>query len=178
MIITIIMLSIGILCIILSFTNKDSSEKVSYDYSEVNEIVETMLNDKFNKLNEDRENEWSKQKKELEKLQDDTIKKIENSNEDVLFLYNMLSQKEKNLKELFKATISEEKKPVKKIEKVEIDKKISKNFYKKLNNSIEKSKYINELIKYYTIEEISRELGIGQGEIKLMLNLKGDIKNE
>ncbi len=94
-------------------------------------------------------------------LSDQVLEKIKNNHEEVIFLYNMLNDKEEELKTLAgrshmpKELVSNE-------EKVDLPIKSVENNNKQILSLHSKGK---------SIDEIARMLGIGHGEVKLVIDL-------
>lgn len=136
---------------------------------------------------------------EFDEFSSQVLEKITHNHEEVVFMYSMLSEKEKDWKAgAGKATAVEKKitskvnttkenetrekkeeKPTVPAEKKEKSKKQSAGLEEKVLMSVEpKSDGVQEqIIKMHksgkSVLDISRELNIGQGEVKLMITLYG-----
>lgn len=172
---------IGIAIIFISYKLVDKTPKDIENSSTILDInnkvfEETIKNNLENYINEEIEstkkqlNTISNEKiMAISEYSDQVMKKISESNNEVVFLYKMLIEKEEKLKN--KANINvlekETKKSVKSVEKKEI-----KN---DSDNSINSKPYnmVNDLHKEgKSIMEISKILNIGQGEVKLIIDLE------
>ena len=121
----------------------------------------------------------------VSEFSDQILDKINHNHEEVVFLYNMLNNKERELKEFAKELdnskdVTKESKSSKRVNVQaqvmdndgisSVDKDINQNKSLSINNK--------EILKLYSeglsIMDISRQLGIGQGEVKLIIDLYKD----
>ncbi len=135
--------------------------------------------------------------KAMEELNDTSkyiFKEIEEKYQELLFLYSLIDEKKNEIADIYKTKYTDEKieKPVvdnlKDIyTKINIEHRNSPNTAKesllkiKQKNKIAESPYFNEIVAFskegFSVSEIAKKLNIGQGEVKLILNLErpGDI---
>ncbi|NLK26791.1 MAG: hypothetical protein GX306_00385 [Clostridiales bacterium] len=198
---------IGISCKIVDRTSKEAIHASGQE----NSIKSIFSDEEINKLREEISQELSKTSEEIidqtdnsfSKLSNETIlavseysdqilEKIRKNHEEVVFLYNMLNEKEKELKNIVKEfnVLHKRWKEIKtsdhNIEKTETPnskpKPVSNNSTQPLktsNNtiSVENEKIINheQILTLYSqgrsIVEISKLLDLGQGEVKLVVDL-------
>jgi len=118
---------------------------------------------------------------------DQILEKIDRNHEEVVFLYNMLTHKENELKETLKELNDSQRRTKELLAKRQEDtayedmqvKSLSfnnaGNFNEDNNNSQAVSINNEEILNLYSqgmsILEISKKLGIGQGEVKLIVDL-------
>ncbi|WP_026835657.1 DUF6115 domain-containing protein [Eubacterium xylanophilum] len=129
---------------------------------------------------------------QFDEFASEVMAKIENNHEEVVFMYSMLEDKEKSLKEIMAKTnqygstrtdnlqgqleIELSSKGKKKSGKPEKKSKVSEDTVAEIIDPSEKSSRIKDrIIEAYksgmSVMEISRELQIGQGEVKLLISL-------
>lgn len=116
------------------------------------------------------------------------FEQIEKNHQEVVFLYNMLAEKEKELGETNKE-LQQTKKEVEQLQlkvnhefkkcslqQEETEEQEEQNFSKTMKDimEIEHSNHRSEILELdkqgYSIREISRQLGLGQGEVKLVID--------
>lgn len=224
----IVLLILGLVIVIISFFVVDRNEERSSDIPlrnlHSNEITEDDIRGMKSQIQSISEEEIAKSleltKDELSKLSNETIMsvheysdqvlaKIDHNNEEVVFLYNMLTTKEEELKQLFTKIDSarrESKEYLERLEELknngvmnEVSKKVDQiDINEKNNNSLDMKELWTEfdiedddvsldetiqnrneaILKLHrqkkSVLEISRQLGIGQGEVKLVIGLYGD----
>lgn len=224
----IVLLILGLVIVIISFFVVDRNEERSSDIPlrnlHSNEITEDDIRRMKSQIQSISEEEIAKSleltKDELSKLSNETIMsvheysdqvlaKIDHNNEEVVFLYNMLTTKEEELKQLFTKIDSarrESKEYLERLEELknngvmnEVSKKVDQiDINEKNNNSLDMKELWTEfdiedddvsldktiqnrneaILKLHrqkkSVLEISRQLGIGQGEVKLVIGLYGD----
>ncbi len=107
---------------------------------------------------------------------DQIFDKINRNHEEVIFLYNMLNNKEKEMKETaISETVSSKKSDV---EEKKVPVKAKKKQVSQGENSRPVSLNNTEILELYSkgksIMDISRQLGVGQGEVKLIIDLFKD----
>lgn len=123
----------------------------------------------------------------VSEFSDQILDKIDHNHEEVVFLYNMLNNKEKELKDLAKKLENSEDKTKELLEESEIELETEKPrmvniqaqaIYNKSANpqpiSINNEEILVLAKEGKSIVEISKQLGIGQGEIKLVIDLYKD----
>lgn len=124
---------------------------------------------------------------EMNEFAGQVLEKIKENHEEVLFLYQLLQEKEAKLLETLKEVSIKEKKaqekeqePEKKIEPpkaILLKEKEQRNTKKERNRTAKKGKESKnqKILQYYeqgkTEQEIAKLLDLGQGEVKLILNL-------
>ena len=115
-------------------------------------------------------------------LSDQVLEKIKSNHEEVIFLYNMLNDKEKDLKALVREIDMSKSQAAKlgdetsnKVENVfdrqelKTDKsKLEDDKKEKINNN---KQILNLYSQGKSIDDIAKELGIGHGEVRLVINL-------
>lgn len=221
----IILLILGFLSISISFfvgkkeKKSDSPETAEYQSRDIwTEKEETMVREQIEAiLSEERENVIAETTDQLNRKSNEKImefdefsaqllEKINHNHEEVVFMYNMLSEKEKEFKEtavkkepaekpsVIEAVDQENKNVSKEPEKKSV--KAADKRVKTQTDAEEKPKTdkpetekdeksddggVNEkIIEMYkqgkSVLDISRELDIGQGEVKLMISLYGGNK--
>lgn len=238
----IIMLLCGIAFLILSFFvgNEKSSQHPEYTdadlfsaekISEIKKELESSIEEKADDLLEETKNKLAAASNEtiisVDEFTRQTLERINHNHEEVVFMYNMLQNKEEELKkntDEFKKTIDEFEKKKEEIKnampsavlpsesgiemarkkstvKTGTDKKVSKQTVKKVpkssetvaavsaepvlpqterildgNESDDDNKTSKILALYHnkkSVLEISKALGLGQGEVKLVIDLYG-----
>lgn len=222
----IILLILGFLSISISFfvgkkeKNSDISETAEYQSRDIwTEKEETMVREQIETiLSEERENVIAETTDQLNRKSNEKImefddfsaqlmEKINHNHEEVVFMYNMLNEKEKELKEaaakkgpvdktsgitavertnkqVLKTTNKKAAKPAadkKGTSKIDADTKpqAAKPEAEKSENPDDSSVTKNIIHMYKqgkSVLEISKELDIGQGEVKLMISLYGGNK--
>lgn len=162
--------------------------------SDVKEQITTLIKEEIDSnmlKTEDRLNQISNEKIiAVSEYSDQVLEKINQNHSEVVFLYNMLNEKEDSIKKLYenKNDIDQKAKPGK--EKTEQGRNKEKSI-EKLKNTQLKTKEVQvmeetqeiidqklkneQILKLYgegkSIVEIAKELEIGQGEIKLVIGL-------
>lgn len=222
----IILLILGFLSISISFfvgkkeKNSDISETAEYQSRDIwTEKEETMVREQIDAiLSEERENVIAETTDQLNRKSNEKImefddfsaqlmEKINHNHEEVVFMYNMLSEKEKELKEAAVKKGSVEKPSgITAVERTnkqalkDVNKKSAKPVADKTgtiktdagtkpqaakpeaerNENPEDGSATKNIIQMYkqgkSVLEISKELDIGQGEVKLMISLYGGNK--
>lgn len=222
----IILLILGFLSISISFfvgkkeKNSDISETAEYQSRDIwTEKEETMVREQIDAiLSEERENVIAETTDQLNRKSNEKImefddfsaqlmEKINHNHEEVVFMYNMLSEKEKELKEAAVKKGSVEKPSgITAVERTnkqalkDANKKSAKPVADKTgttktdagtkpqaakpeaerNENPEDGSATKNIIQMYkqgkSVLEISKELDIGQGEVKLMISLYGGNK--
>jgi hypothetical protein len=209
----IVMLIIGILIIILScrivaHPNKDKYKnpyKDLYTHEELDSLKEQqneMLSSASEETIAKTEDYLSKLSNEkimaVSEYSEQVLEKINRNHEEVVFLYNMLNHKEKDLKET--ATVFDNSqlrvKELSSKDSEEAEPKVIV-YPKQLGEQAQKIKALNvensesddssvplisfnnaEILKHYkdgrSVLDIAKELGIGQGEVKLIIDLYKD----
>ncbi len=214
----IIMTAIEVLLIILGFVfvglsylisekSKEDKENLQMDSSKtgrelwsekdeemVRKQIDSVVAEKVDsvvELTEDRLNHISNEKiMAVDEFSNQVLEKIEQNHKEVIFMYNMLDEKDKKLKTMQseqpnvpkKATAVKEKKPVKK--KTGKDTQVKKPVTEQsgviepaaqvMVEASETNQKIRELYQSgKSVLEISKELNMGQGEVKLIIDLYG-----
>lgn len=216
----IVMLIIGIMIIIFScvlvsrpnikegMTLDGSSLKETFTQEELNDFKEKQnellasISDEAISKTDDYLSKISNEKiMAVSEYSDQILEKISRNHEEVVFLYNMLNNKEKELKEISKEIDLQIK--AKELSKDQKDTKVENDTVKPkprqingqlkniklqtaLNEELEpintnpQSMSINntEILKLFkqgnSVLDIARQLGIGQGEVKLVIDLFSD----
>jgi len=139
----IVLICIGFGFIIFSLFKKDDSKSEGINIDAVNKLIDNSLADIDNAMGQ------------LNSLSNDVFKEFEEKYQQLLFLYQLIDDKKEEVINLqHKSNI--------------VNKRKRKNF--KYNNP-----YLEEILKLQSqglsIAEISKTLGIGQGEVKLIAEL-------
>ncbi len=128
---------------------------------------------------------------EFDEFSGQVLEKIKHNHEDVVFMYSMLTEKQKDIKEdvikgavaqkpvevkttsvnVTGETVPTEKKVVAKKQSAALEEKVAEVPVSKANGTQEQIIQMHKNGK--TVLEISKELNIGQGEVKLMIALYG-----
>lgn len=124
----------------------------------------------------------------VHEFSEQVLEKIKHNHEEVVFLYNMLGEKEEELKNLMKNadrqkrqleenspnTVKAESKAGKAVKNTAAGKP-DMNFIKQADNSDTNGNFNQKILELYsqgfTIVDISKALEIGQGEVKLVVDL-------
>ncbi|NLL72931.1 MAG: hypothetical protein GX237_05330 [Clostridiales bacterium] len=197
----IIMLLIGIAVIIISsiiVKNKSSEGDISKEKEQdkllkISQEYKEKLTATSDELMADTEEYLSRLSNEkimaVSEFSDQVLEKINYNHEEVVFLYNMLNNKEKELKELVKEFGNTEQKTKDYIEdnkyesgpdkpkRINVQAQAMNGSSSSVDEEASQSTTINnaEILKLHSegqsIMEISKQLGIGQGEIKLIIEL-------
>lgn len=190
------MLVLGIIVIIISclkFTSSDNENNITYN----NNIIDDKkylerLSSASEEIISNAEDHLSKLSNEkimaVDEFSEQILEKINRNHEEVIFLYNMLTSKEKELKEVIKDFNDVQRRAKEFIAKnqTEQEKKSNSPVNAQLSESIGNAN-INEsddqpishsneeILNLYSqgksVLEISKQLGIGQGEVKLVIDL-------
>ncbi|HHU70982.1 MAG TPA: hypothetical protein GXZ21_02980 [Clostridiales bacterium] len=196
----IVLIVLGIIIIIVSFFLVGSKQEInestlgkniSLDQVFAKEEIQDFNDSIINKLNEVREETLNATEDELSRLSnekimavsefsDQILEKIDRNHEEVVFLYKMLNDKEKEIKETVKeANIvqrlsKEQESDTVEAKAVEAD---NPSFTSKEKDMSDSEVFNNneEILSLYSegksIIEISRLLSLGQGEVKLVIDL-------
>ena len=240
--IQIAMIIIGIILIIVSYiisekitSSKESvldEEVAQQEMIRIRSIVDATLKNASSDILDKTEDAMSKMSNEkiiaLHEYSEQVFEKIEHNHNEVVFLYDMLNAKEKEVKgmlldinhmkkkvedaketssiksedkekknnkksqpksqqdDLVKAVSDKEKKAPKKVEKNVSEKKTSIEVEELINmddyNEFVEQNYNEQILKLYeagkSVIEISKTLGIGQGEVKLVINLYNGVNGK
>lgn len=156
------------------------------DEKNVSERIEAILSEKANEALLRTEDQLSRISNEkimaVSEFSDQLLEKLDQNHSEVIFLYNMLGEKEDEIKKLVSTAVKprqpfqpepEEEKEQKIVEKTE-------EVPKDPDLEVQKDNQKEQILKLYeaggSVLEISRELGIGQGEVKLVLDLFQEVK--
>lgn len=195
----IVLLIIGVIFLIVScfLVEKSSNSKTDFN---IESLLESSEIDKENiktslevKLNEVTEETLHKADVELGKLSNETImevsdysnqvlEKINKNHEEVVFLYQMLNDKEEQLKKLIgqmdESIRSSDNRnnednliSTKHSTMEEVDSHVESTPFLNQENLNNNERIINLYTQGKSIMEIARELELGQGEVKLVLDL-------
>lgn len=221
----IIMLILGILIIILSCRIVGKPDKNNGASSGASDVMDKLLQEELNSFKEQQSDILNSVSEEVLVRADDYLSKLSNekimavseysdqilekitrNHEEVVFLYNMLNQKEKELKETVRVSDSFQRKAEESINKSPKDKAsddyvpddevvnsrqldtqamnikletMGRNSMEQVNNNQSTLSINNaEILKLHeqgkTILDIAKQLGIGQGEVKLVIDLFED----
>lgn len=155
------------------------------DEEMVRKQIDAVVSEKVDSVIEhttDRLNHISNEKiMAVDEFSNQILEKIEQNHKEVIFMYNMLEEKDKKLKEVpekkpqaqkkISAGTAKEKKAVKKKSDVVAEKIPSSNVMVETSETNQKIRELYQSGK--SILEISKELDMGQGEVKLIIDLYG-----
>jgi hypothetical protein len=166
-ILVLISIIFGIICIIISFLLKDKSEIIEeeqYEFEEVNPKEDNNIN------KEDIINEVNDKILELNDYSNFIKKELNDKHKELLFLYQLINEKETNIKKiaednLYKEETPKNKEPITIFDDLPLDESVD-NKIKDQNNQI-----LSLYKEGYNVTEIAKALNVGKGEIKLILDL-------
>ncbi|GKX28955.1 hypothetical protein SH1V18_14350 [Vallitalea longa] len=173
-IIVIAFIIIGIIFIVLSFMVKDKTQK-SEDTKTEKKLMEELIS-----KNKDIENmdlnkdeimkEISNKILELNDYSSFIKKELNDKHKELLFLYQLICEKEKNIKKLSNINSIKKKNE---IEVIENDDEIIEEDYALDFQNVENKnqKIIDFHKKGYSITDIAKIMALGKGEVKLILEL-------
>ena len=184
-IIVIALIIIGIIFIVLSFIVKDKNS--IKDTNTKDKLIQdfNFINQNHNKIDSDKEEMMKEISNKILELNDYSSfikKELNDKHKELLFLYQLISEKEKNIKKLstLNNNIMEEKEEIIKIEDeiidsndktIEKNNKVIENNYPINSQNIEnKNQEVIELYNEgYSITDIAKIMSLGKGEVKLIL---------
>jgi len=194
----IILLITGVAIILVSVLLIHNPEKENQTDTENNDNAVKQYIDKLSSLSEnviDRTEEYlnkiSNEKiMAVSEYSDQILEKIDRNNEEVVFLYNMLTNKEKKLKDTLKELTDTQQKTRELLIKYREgqnrespediypgENTVNMNKTEEQNDNKSVSKKNEEILNLHSqgmsVLEISKKLGIGQGEVKLIIDLFG-----
>lgn len=165
-ILVLISIIFGIICIIISFLLKDKSEIIEeeqYEFEEVNPKKDNNIK------KEDIINEVNNKILELNDYSNFIKKELNDKHKELLFLYQLINEKETNIKKIAEDNLYKEeiknKEPITIFDDLPLDESVD-NKIKDQNNQI-----LSLYKEGYNITEIAKALNVGKGEIKLILDL-------
>ncbi|WP_273325037.1 DUF6115 domain-containing protein [Vallitalea guaymasensis] len=168
-ILVIISIMIGIIFIILSFVFKDKAEKNKND-DKVEDLVST--DEEAEKIDFDKDQVMEEISNKILELNDYSSfikQELNDKHKELLFLYQLINEKEKNMKKLSNINnIKKEEKHQQVI--VDTPKQLDS---KNISNDIrDKNDEIHNLHRNgYSVTDIAKVMGLGRGEVKLILEL-------
>lgn len=217
----IVLIIAGFVCLCVSFfvsQKKDAKEIKEEDGVQVSAVwtekEEQLIQDRVNEILLERQNELVDETEDkmnrlcnekimaVDEFSKQLLEKIENNHQEVIFMYNMLNEKEKEIKTIVTEPVKVvepetvvpkvKKEPQTAIEKMQEKEEVAKKETKQ-TTKIVKTKPIEEkspsavpgsvnlqIQKMHkegkSVLEISKELNIGQGEVKLVIALYGGKK--
>jgi len=194
----IILLITGVAIILVSVLLIHNPEKENQTDTENNDNAVKQYIDKLSSLSEnviDRTEEYlnkiSNEKiMAVSEYSDQILEKIDRNHEEVVFLYNMLTNKEKELKDTLKELTDTQQKARELLIKYREgqnrespediypgENTVNMNKTEEQNDNKSVSKKNEEILNLHSqgmsVLEISKKLGIGQGEVKLIIDLFG-----
>ena len=194
----IILLITGVAIILVSVLLIHNPEKENQTDTENNDNAVKQYIDKLSSLSEnviDRTEEYlnkiSNEKiMAVSEYSDQILEKIDRNNEEVVFIYNMLTNKEKKLKDTLKELTDTQQKTRELLIKYREgqnrespediypgENTVNMNKTEEQNDNKSVSKKNEEILNLHSqgmsVLEISKKLGIGQGEVKLIIDLFG-----
>ena len=194
----IILLITGVAIILVSVLLIHNPEKENQTDTENNDNAVKQYIDKLSSLSEnviDRTEEYlnkiSNEKiMAVSEYSDQILEKIDRNHEEVVFLYNMLTNKEKKLKDTLKELTDTQQKTRELLIKYREgqnrespediypgENTVNMNKTEEQNDNKSVSKKNEEILNLHSqgmsVLEISKKLGIGQGEVKLIIDLFG-----
>lgn len=166
-ILVLISIILGIICIIISFLLKDKSKIIEEEH---NQHEETISNNNYNINKEEIINEVNNKILELNDYSNFIKKELNEKHKELLFLYQLINEKEVNIKKIAEDNLYKEEKPKNKepitiFDDLPLDETVD-NKIKDQNNQI-----LSLYKEGYNITEIAKALNVGKGEIKLILDL-------
>lgn len=195
----IIMLIIGAAIVIISSLIINSPDKKSkensYDSNATKQYSDSLSSASEEIINKTEEylSKLSNEKiMAVSEYSDQVLEKIDRNHEEVVFLYNMLTHKENELKEVLREYNESQRRArellTKKVEDGSYDinsaniniqsRENTGSFYEEQNgsqpdsiNNINNEEILNLYSQGMSVLEISKQLGIGQGEVKLIIDL-------
>lgn len=195
--IEIVILVAGILCICISFLMAGKREEVNGQSmsSEPAEIwsdkEEEMIKNRVGSLLEEKQFETVEQAKDqmnhlcndkimaMDEFSRQILSQIDANHQEVVFMYNLLGEKENELKELMTGKVTPEEEPDAELEKDALD-EIFKEQWGASEEEPDREKINRKIKKMHeqgqSVLEISKALDMGQGEVKLVLDLYGGRK--
>lgn len=172
-ILVIISIIIGIIFIILSFIFKDKSEENKNNQNEDKKLEDLISNaaPKEN-ITFDKEQVMEEISNKILELNDYSSfikQELNDKHKELLFLYQLISEKEKNIKKLSNLkNIRKEEKPQHVINNP-VDKLESNNISDNIKDNNDEIHNLHR--KGYSITDIAKVKGLGKGEVKLILEL-------
>lgn len=162
------------------------SGKIQERLKEVNEVIATKVEEAIVKVDDNLSLISNEKIMAVNEFGEQILEKINHNHSEVVFLYNMLNEKEKELKELI-VQVNQGKNMVKEDEKRTLsereekgreDNTVTMEEISALGEAEEnKNQMILDLHKQgKTILDISKQLEIGQGEVKLVIDLFQGVK--
>lgn len=195
----IIMLIIGAAIVVISSLIINSPDKKSkedsYDSNATKQYSDSLSSASEEIINKTEEylSKLSNEKiMAVSEYSDQVLEKIDRNHEEVVFLYNMLTHKENELKEVLREYNESQRRArellTKKVEDGSYDinsaniniqsRENTGSFYEEQNgsqpdsiNNINNEEILNLYSQGMSVLEISKQLGIGQGEVKLIIDL-------
>lgn len=195
----IIMLIIGAAIVIISSLIINSPDKKSkensYDSNATKQYSDSLSSASEEIINKTEEylSKLSNEKiMAVSEYSDQVLEKIDRNHEEAVFLYNMLTHKENELKEVLREYNESQRRArellTKKVEDGSYDinsaniniqsRENTGSFYEEQNgsqpdsiNNINNEEILNLYSQGMSVLEISKQLGIGQGEVKLIIDL-------
>lgn len=209
--IEVVFLIVGFLCICISFfvANQKKEQKeeermietssvwTEKEEQRIRERVDTILQECQDELVDATEDKMSRMCNDkimaVDEFSRSILEKIENNHQEVVFMYNMLNEKEKDIKELLTKRVvtaepeyensmnrveHKEKTALEKMQEKKTESRVMNRPEKKVAPSVnvsgDRTAKIQKLYKEgKSVLEISKQLNIGQGEVKLVIALYG-----
>lgn len=170
-----LMIVSGIICVFISYRINDSNINNIIKSENKNFITKEGLDEILSEYSIDEDIKLVNDKiLELNEYAEFIKSEIEKKHKELLFLYQMVAEKEKSISPKEELTYKE----IEKKEITKLDETINKNLENEDNKEIEEKEVYNINIKIielsnkgYGITEIAQILNIGQGEVKLVLDL-------
>lgn len=162
-------------------SNDNAIKRFSENLSTVSEDIISKTEEYLNRLSNEKIMAVSE-------YSDQILEKMDRNHEEVIFLYNMLTNKEKELKETLKELNDAQRKVRELLANIRNErdhenfmnasfKDYTGNIEEDHNNSHSVMKKNEEILNLYSqgmsVLEISKKLGVGQGEVKLIIDLFG-----
>ena len=155
-----------------------SDEEMKHLKDQIKELLIKSSEDTIN-LTEDSLSRLSNEKiMAVSEFSDQILEKISRNHEEVVFLYNMLNDKQKELKETVKEidTVQRKIKQTKQQSDIQPSKTSIKTDTTKSKSENNNEKILSLYSEGKSIIEISKLLNLGQGEVKLVVELFHDKK--
>ena len=173
----VILILLAITIIIVSsiiVEKEDEGQGKEYISGELNNILDEVKEETIEETEEYLSRLSNEKIISVTELSDQVLEKIKNNHEEVIFMYDMLNDKEKELKKLV-TNIKLSNKIVSNEEKQLQHRPMTHSSDKEVTTSIESGNNNEQILSLHSqgkpIDEIAKTLNIGRGEVSLVINL-------
>lgn len=181
--ISLIIIGIVIIYISYKFFDKtpNSNQDIDTYLSKVNleNKIESIITEEIEKAENELKNISNEKIISVNDFSEQVLEKIKYSHDEVVFLYNMLTEKEDNIKKLLIQTKDKQNDDKQKDDKTinTVEEKLSKdeisgNLKDKYNGQTNYDLVLTLFKEGKSVLDISKTLNIGQGEVKLIVDLE------